>query len=94
MDRNVDVVAFVDHIAHGSDEQIMSIPVMGDHSSLPRLIKNGVNGVIITIGDDKVRTARFKELRDKNLELVNAHPTSYIAPSAKLGSGVTSPSKP
>ena len=29
-DRNVEVIAFVDNVVHGSDERIMGIPVMGD----------------------------------------------------------------
>ena len=89
-DRNVEVVAFVDNVVHGSDERIMGIPVMGDHSVLPKLITNGVGGAIIAVGDNKIRAERFEELGGMGLELVNAiHPTSYIAPSAKLGSGVT-----
>ncbi len=89
-DRNVEVVAFVDNVVHGSDERIMGIPIMGDHSVLPKLIKNGVKGAIIAVGDNKIRAERFEEFRGMGLELVNAiHPTSYIAPSARLESGVT-----
>lgn len=29
-DRNMEVVAFVDNVVHGNDEQIMGIPVLGD----------------------------------------------------------------
>ena len=89
-DRNMEVVAFVDNVVHGNDEQIMGIPVMGDHSVLPKLIKNGVRGAIIAVGDNKIRAERFEELRGMGLELVNAiHPHSTIAPSVKLGNGVT-----
>lgn len=89
-DRNVEVVAFVDTVVHGSDEQIMGVPLIGDHSVLPKLIKDGVKGAIIAIGDNKVRAERFDEISDMGLEPVSAiHPTSYIAPSARLGRGVT-----
>ncbi|MFC2034061.1 acetyltransferase [Chloroflexota bacterium] len=88
--RNVQVVAFVDNVVHGSDEQIMGIPIIGDHSILPKLISNGVSGASIAIGDNKIREIRYEEFSGMGLEIVNAiHPTSYIAPSAKLGSGVT-----
>jgi len=88
--RNVEVVAFVDNVIHGSDEHIMGIPVLGDHSVLPKLIKNGVTGAIIAIGDNNIRAAHFEKLKGMGLELVNAiHPTACIAPSAKIGSGVT-----
>jgi sugar O-acyltransferase (sialic acid O-acetyltransferase NeuD family) len=89
-DHNMEVVAFVDNIVRGSDERIMGIPVMGDHSVLPRLLENGLRGAIIGVGDNKIREQRFDELIGTGLELVNAvHPTSYIAPSARLGRGVT-----
>ena len=89
-DRNVEVVAFVDNVIHGNDEQIMGIPVLGDHSVIPRLLKDGVRGAIVAVGDNEIRAAHFEKLRGMGLELVNAiHPTSYIAPSVKLGSGVT-----
>lgn len=89
-DRNAEVVAFVDNVVHGSDERIMGIQVVGDHSVLHRLISSGVKGTIIAVGDNTIRAERFDEVSAMGLELVNAiHPTSYIAPSARLGRGVT-----
>lgn len=89
-DRNIEVFAFVDNVVRGSDEHIMGIPVMGDHSVLPKLITNGVRGAIIAVGDNEIRAAHFEKLRGMGLEMVNAvHPTSSITPSVKLGSGVT-----
>lgn len=89
-DRNVEVAAFLDNMVHGSDEHIMGIPVVGDHSVLPKLIENGVNGAVIAIGDNRIRAERFDEFGSMGLELVNAiHPTAYIAPSARLARGVT-----
>lgn len=89
-DRNLEVVAFVDNVIHGKDEQIMGIPVVGDHSVLPKLIKDGVKSAIVAVGDNQIRAAHFKKLSDMGLEMVNViHPTAYIAPSAKLGNGAT-----
>jgi len=89
-DRNIEVVAFIDNVVRGSDEYIMTIPVMGDHSILPKLIKNGVKGAIIAVGDNEMRAAHFEKLKGMGLSMVNAvHPTSNIAPSVKLGRGVT-----
>jgi len=88
-DRNIEVFAFVDNVVRGSDERIMGIPVMGDHSVLPKLITNGVKGAVIAVGDNEIRAAHFEKLKGMGLEMVNAiHPTAYIAPSVKLGSGV------
>jgi len=89
-DRNVEVVAFVDNVVRGSDERIMGIPVMGDHAVLPKLIKDGVKGAIVAVGDNRIRAGHFEKLRNMGLEMVNAiHPTSYVAPSVKLGVGAT-----
>ncbi|MFC1903334.1 acetyltransferase [Chloroflexota bacterium] len=89
-DRNLEVVAFVDNVIHGKDEQIMGVPVVGDHSVLPKLIKDGVKGAIVAVGDNQVRASHFEKLSDMGLEMVNViHPTAYIAPSAKLGNGAT-----
>ncbi len=89
-DRNLEVVAFVDNVVHGNDEHIMGIPVLGDHSVIPGLVKKGVTGAIIAVGDNKIRAEHFEKLKGMGLEPMNAiHPSSIIAPSAKLGSGVT-----
>jgi len=88
--KNVEVVAFVDNVVHGNDEYIMGIPVMGDHSVIPKLLKNGVRGAIVAVGDNKTRAIHFEKLRGMGLEMVNAiHPTASIALSVKVGSGVT-----
>jgi len=85
----MEVVAFVDNVIHGKDERIMGIPVLGDHSVLPKLLENGVTGAIIGVGDNRIRAAHFERLKGMGLELVNAiHPAAHIAPNAKLGSGV------
>lgn len=90
LDRNAEVVAFIDNVVHGSDEEIMGISVLGDHSVLPGLITDGVKGAIIAIGDNETRAERYRELESMGIEMVNAiHPTSYIASSARLGKGVT-----
>lgn len=88
-DKNMDVVAFVDSSFRGSDEKIMGIPVVGDHSILPRLMSNGVKGFIVAVGDNKVRETYFRNIIDLGLEPVNAiHPSAQISHSAKIGSGV------
>ena len=64
--------------------------MVGDHSVLPKLIKDGVKGAIVAVGDNQIRASHFEKLSDMGLEMVNViHPTAYIAPSAKLGNGAT-----
>ncbi len=89
LDRRVEIVAFIDSVFHGADEKIMGLPVLGDHSVISRLMKNGVKGAIIAIGDNKIRAERFTECSELGLELINAiAPTAHIAHSARIGKGV------
>ena len=89
-DRNIEVVAFVDNVVRSGKESIKGIPIVGDHSVLPELIKNGVRGAIVAVSMNDIRKAHFEKLRAMGFELINAvHPTSIIAPTVKLGGGVT-----
>ncbi len=89
-DRNLEVIAFVENVVPEKEEYIMGIPVMGDHSVLPRLMEEGVKGAIVAVGDNQIRASHFKKLSDMGLEMVNViHPTAYIAPSATMGKGTT-----
>jgi len=89
-DRNLEVVAFIDNVARSGNENIKGIPILGDHSVIPGLIKKGVKGAIIAVSMNDIRAAHFEKLRSMGLELINAiHPTASIASSVKLGNGVT-----
>lgn len=84
------VAAFVDNVIPKVPEIIMGIPVIGDHSVLPGLIKDGVSGAIIAIGDNATRAMRFEELRSLGFDMVSAiHPTAFIARNVSLGQGIT-----
>lgn len=89
-DHNMEVVAFVDNVKTVESEVIMGIPVIGDHLVLPDLLKKGIRGAIIGVGDNEIRAAHFNKLKNMGFEMVNAiHPTASIAPSARIGNGVT-----
>jgi sugar O-acyltransferase (sialic acid O-acetyltransferase NeuD family) len=88
-DRNKEVVAFVDNVVRKGDETYKGIPILGDHSVLPGLFKDGVKGAIVAVGDNEIRAAHFTKLAGMGFQLINAiHPTASISPSVKLGSGV------
>jgi len=69
-DRNMEVAAFVDNVPRSGKETIKGIPIVGDHSVLPELIKNGVRGAIVAVSMNDIRKAHFEKLRAMGLELV------------------------
>src|SRR4030042_4136060 len=88
--RNIEVVAFIDNVVRSGKEDIKGIPILGDHSVIPGLMKEGVRGAVIAVSMNNTREAHFKKLRGMGLELLNAiHPTASIAASVKIGHGVT-----
>lgn len=87
--RNIDVVAFVDNVVPGSPEKIMDIPVYGDHTIIPELLKGGVKAAAIGVGKNSIRKTYFKQIGDMGVEMINAiHPTANIAHNVKIGKGV------
>lgn len=88
--RNVEVIAFIDNVVPKKEEYIMGIPVMGDHAVIPEMMKNGVRGAIIAVGNNQIRAAHYEKLKKMGMEMVSAiHPNSIIAPSVRTGDGVT-----
>lgn len=89
-DRNIEVVGFIDNVADTTGEIIMDLPVVGDHSILPKLLKEGIIGAAIGIGDNELRRTYFNKIKTFGFEPVNAiHPTAHIAHNVKIGRGVT-----
>jgi UDP-perosamine 4-acetyltransferase len=88
-DQNIDVVAFIDNSPRGSDEDIMRVPVLGPHSVVSDLIDDGVEGFIVAIGDNEVRSQHFEKFRKMGLIPISAiHHNAHISPSADIGDGV------
>ncbi|MFX0138388.1 MAG: acetyltransferase [Candidatus Hodarchaeota archaeon] len=88
-DKNLVVQAFIDIVEGDGSEIIMEIPVLGPHSVIPDLIKKGVKGFIVAVGDNEIRAKHFKKFQEMGLIPVNAiHPTASIAYNVKIGQGV------
>lgn len=89
-DKNLEVIAFIDHVASKGSELIMNIPVLGPHSIVSKLItEENIKGFVIGIGDNKIRASRYEEFKLMGLEPFNAiHPTAKIAYNVDIGKGV------
>lgn len=86
-DRNIEVVGFTDLEVRDPHERILGLPILGPHRML-EVSTGDYKAAIVAIGDNKIRSERFAQLRQTGLKLVNAiHPTAIISPTATIGEG-------
>lgn len=79
-------VALLDSDPQTHGTTVDDLPVAGDIRHADRLIRAGVSGAIVAIGDNHTRVAIAGELRRRGLQLVSAvHPLASISPTARLG---------
>lgn len=88
--NNIEIVGYTDNVLRSPDEKIFGRPVLGDHSIWPRLLEEGVIAAVVAVGDNQIRAKYFNELKKLGFLLLNAiHPKASLAPSVKLGEGIT-----
>lgn len=90
--QDFQILAYIDRPLVDVHETISGIPVLGDKLGDPniisRLIKQGMKGFIVAVGDNKQRFDIFIDCINANLQPINAiHPTARIAFDAKIGCG-------
>ena len=70
-------------------QDVLGLPVLGDDSILPRLLREGVGQAFVAIGDNRSRARIAQRMEGLGFALINAvHPSAVIAPSVKLGKGI------
>lgn len=83
------VVGFLDSDAGLHGRRMDGVEVLGSLQVLPDLLKQGVQGAVVAIGENGTRRGFIEEVRGTGLELVNAiHPSANIASNVTLGKGV------
>lgn len=82
-------VSIVGCIGQERGAAVLGIPVIGDDSSLPELLKQGIRHAFVAIGNNSTRRRLALYAENLGFELINAvSPQAYIAPSVVLGRGV------
>ena len=67
--------------------RIMDVPVLGDADCLPQLRRDGVENVVVAIGDCSARAKMLQRVRDLGFQTPSIiHPSCIIYPSAVIGS--------
>lgn len=90
-DKNIEVVGFIDNlIKHPTKKTVDGLPILGNNSVLPELMKKGIRHTVIAIGENYVRKDFSDHIQEIGMELIRAiHPQSIIAHTSLLGRGVT-----
>jgi UDP-perosamine 4-acetyltransferase len=84
----LDVIGLVDDFPENRTRRIGDIQVLGTGTDLPRLAREGVEGVILGFGVARGRAAVLASIVDAGLALpILVHPTAYVSRSATLDAG-------
>ena len=68
---------------------IDGLRVVGDMTALPRLLRRGIEAIIIAIGDNRTRMELASQARTAGFQLASAvHPLASISPSATIAEHV------
>ena len=85
----VRVVGFIDADPQLHGQAVDGVEVLGGPNQLMRLRQQKVRGVIVAIGDNRVRARYAAEAEAAGFELVSAiHPRAVVAASAVVGRNV------
>lgn len=80
------VAAFLDSDSSRRGQYIDGVRVAGGLEMVNTLLRRGVRGAIVAIGDNRVRVELAARLERLGLSLVTAiHPLASVAPSARIG---------
>lgn len=84
----MELVGFIDDNPGKYGRTVGRFPVLGGAEFLPSLLKNNVEGVIVSIGHNEVRMQKADLLMSSGYKLPTAiHPSAVLAPDVEVGSG-------
>lgn len=79
------VVGLLDDREEISHQTVLGLPVLGTLSDLPTIPHDGI---VIAIGDNRVRKRLFEQLAGRGERLITVvHPHAKVAPSVRVGPG-------
>ncbi len=85
-DPDMNLIGFLDDSVPKFSE-VLGVTVLGSISSLEGLAQK-VDGIIVAIGNNKVRSSLIKQAEALGMQLVTViHPQAMVSPSARIGEG-------
>ncbi len=87
--KNMEIVGVIDNFRPAGDK-VAGYTVIGSFNQLDGLIMDyKIDGIIVGVGDNRIRADYYAQLQDKKIVLINAiHPSANIAPNVRMGRGV------
>ncbi|GGE39596.1 acetyltransferase [Actibacterium pelagium] len=86
--QGLDVVGVLDEFAGSKGEKVSGIPVVGIYADLPILLREGIDSVLIAVGNNTRRASLFQMAQDLGADLPSlCHPSAVVEPSATIGKG-------
>jgi len=86
--NNHHVIGFIDDDKNKKGKLINNVKVLGNFLDINKTKKN-IDGIVIGIGDNNIRSDYFLKIKKLNLKIVNAiHPNTIISENVKIGKGV------
>ena len=84
----MELIGFIDDNASKYGGRIGQYPVLGGAEVLPKLLHDGVEGAIVSMGRNEMRMRKAYMLKINGYKLVTAiHPSAVLAPDVEVGSG-------
>ena len=85
----VRVAGFVDDACQGPGQEVYGQPVLGDSSFLSQALLEDITGIVVAIGNNAIRRARFEEALGLGFTPISAvHPSVVIAADARADAGL------
>lgn len=87
--EDFDVVGLIDDYPANAGRRIAELSVIGSGTDLPRLVQDGVEGLVLGFGAIEGRAGIVAAAEAAGLALPSlVHPSAHVAPSAFIASGV------
>ena len=87
--NNVNIIGFVDDDIKMVGNVIHQIKVLGTSEILYDLLEDGINQIVLGIGDNNIRANLFSKWEKAGFRIYNAiHPSAYISKTVELGKGI------
>jgi sugar O-acyltransferase (sialic acid O-acetyltransferase NeuD family) len=86
--KRYEVVALLDDSAELHGTRRWGFPIWGGREQFPTLRKRGVTGLIVGLGDNRLRQSVYEDAAKAGIKMITAvHPSAQIGSRVRIGAG-------